>query len=75
MENQEQENRELQFIKRVVVVEFLIIAAIIVSGGIVYGAESSGWLALMGTASLLAGTAITMVLTYFRAEQRLKEFS
>jgi len=70
------ENEGLQFIKKFVVIEFSVVAVVIVCGGLVYGAESGRWgQVLLYSGVLLAGTAIAMGMIYRRAEQMCKEFS
>ncbi len=76
MENSEHNHNDLEIIKRSVLFQFGLLTAVIVCGGIAHGVESGRWLtALTCAATLLAGTAVAMGMTFQRAKQRLKAFS
>ena len=69
-------NQDLRFIKIFVAIEFCLMAAVIVYGGLVYGVNSGKWeQSLMYSGGSFAGAFVMMVMIYQRAVERCKIFS
>jgi hypothetical protein len=67
---------DLRFIRKFVVIEFCIVAAVIICGGFVYGAESGRWgQTFIYSGWFLFSAAIVVGMLYQRTVQRCKVFN